>query len=156
MLSGELVVTTPSGQQTLKRLNGQFVTSGYFEATGTRLVRGRFFSEADDNSSPQAVVVDEAFCAAYLKGVDPLASTVTFGTKPMPIIGVVGNLRQATERQREQAGRMDIPGLAYLPFQWNTRAPAWSFLVVRASENPAVCDCRNRARTPGRRSARLP
>lgn len=138
MLGGELVVTTPSGQQTLKRLNGQFVTSGYFEATGSRLVRGRFFSEADDNSSPQAVVVDEAFCAAYLKGVDPLASTVTFGTKPMPIIGVVGNLRQATERQSEQAGRRDIPGLAYLPFQWNTRAPAWSFLVVRASENPAV------------------
>jgi predicted permease len=136
--SGDFVITTPRGQQTVRRLDGQFVTSGYFESTGSRLVRGRFFSQADDDAaSPMGVVVDESFCRTYLKGVDPLASTVTFGDAPMPIVGVVADLHQATERQSAEVGRLQTPGLAYLPFRWNQRAPTWSFLVVRASANPA-------------------
>ena len=50
MLSGGLEVTTPAGKEALDRLNGQFVTPGYFESIGMRLVRGRFFSAADEQA----------------------------------------------------------------------------------------------------------
>lgn len=137
MLSGGLNVTTPGGRQVLERLNGQFVTNGYFEALRMRLVRGRFFSEADEQANAAVAVVDEAFSRAYLKGADPLASTLTFGSATLAIVGVVGDLRQATQRVPEGVRRSDVAGTAYLLYKRFWRPSPWSFLVVRAQGNPA-------------------
>jgi len=137
-LSGDLEVDTPAGKRALQRLDGQFVTTGYFEALGLRLVRGRFFSDADEQSNALAVVVDEAFCRAHLSGVDPLASTLRFGKSALAIVGVVGDLRQGTDGGRKRPSREWNEGLAYLLFQRFWSAPTWSFVVVRTTGNPAL------------------
>ncbi len=139
MLGGDMVVTTPVGKKTFNRLSGQFVTPGYFESLGMRLVRGRFFSAADDQAGAMVIVVDEAFCRTYLRGVDPLASTLTFGEDVLSIIGVVGDVRQETDKGAERQRPLTASGTAYLLFsEHQRRAPRWSFLVVRASGSAAT------------------
>ena len=136
-INGDMVVTTPAGKKTFNRLSGQFVTPGYFESLGMRLVRGRFFSVADDRAGAMAVVVDEAFCRAHVGGADPLASTLTYGEDVLSIVGVVGDVRQGTDNGAQRVHPLSAGGTAYLLFsEHQRRAPRWSFLVVRAS-NPA-------------------
>ncbi len=135
MLSGDLEVATPAGKKALSRLNGQFVTPGYFESIGMRLVRGRFFSPADEQANAPVVVVDEVFCRTYLRGADPLASTLAFD-RNLSIVGVVGDVRQATERDPEHLSAMARSGTAYLLYESFKRPPSWSFLVVRAASDP--------------------
>jgi predicted permease len=138
-INGDMVVTSPAGKKTFNRLSGQFVTPGYFEALGMRLVRGHFFSAADEQSNAPVVVVDEAFCRAYLGGADPLASTLTYGEDVLSIIGVVGDVRQGTEKDTEQQRPLTAGGTAYLLFsEHQRRPPRWSFLVVRASGSAAT------------------
>lgn len=137
-LSGDLVVETPRGTHAFNRLGGQFVTPGYFEALRLKLVRGRFFNDADERSDAPIVVVDEAFQRKYLGGADPLASTLTFGRDRLAIVGVVGDIRQSTERDTGAAARSHLDATAYLLFPRFWGSPTWSFLVVRAAGNPAA------------------
>jgi putative ABC transport system permease protein len=137
MFGGEMVVTTPVGKKTFDRLSGQLVTPGYLESIGMRLVRGRFFSAADEQANAPVIVVDEAFCRTYLGGADPLASTLTFD-RVLSIVGVVGDVRQATEQDPKHPRAVDVSGTAYLPYTFFKRPPAWSFLVVRAKGDPAA------------------
>jgi predicted permease len=138
MLGGDLEVTTPAGKRTFNRLNGQFVTRGYVESLGMRLRQGRLFSAADEQTNAPVVVVDEAFRRAYLGGADPLASTLTFGKDVLSIVGVVADVRQSTDKIPERERSLVISGTAYLLYQRFSRPPAWSFMVVRASGDPAT------------------
>ncbi|RPJ63916.1 MAG: FtsX-like permease family protein [Acidobacteria bacterium] len=138
MLSGSLKVESPSGDSTLNRMLGQFVTAGYFEAAGLRLIKGRFFSEQDEQSAAPNIVVDEAFCRAHLKGADPLAYALHLGRDRLAIVGVVGDVRQDTERQSARAVQYQNRGVAYMLFRRFNGSPTWSFMVVRASVNPAT------------------
>jgi putative ABC transport system permease protein len=136
-LGGALEVETPAGRKAFERLSAQVVTSGYMDAVGLRLVRGRFFSPAEELSNAPVVVVDEAFCRAHLGGADPLASALHFGRDRLAIVGVVRDVRQATERESALAVRFREGGMAYMLFGRFGRPPAWSYLVVRAAGNPA-------------------
>jgi predicted permease len=44
----------------------------YFDTIGTRLVRGRSFTERDTQNSPHVAVVNEAFVRHFFKNTDPL------------------------------------------------------------------------------------
>ncbi len=133
MLGGDMVVTTPAGKKTFNRLAGQFVTPGYLESLGMRLVRGRFFRESDDRVDSTAIVVDEAFVRTHLDGADPLASTLSFGDV-LSIVGVVGDVKQATDQRADRRPSMMESGTAYLLFsEHQRRPPPWSFMVVRTA-----------------------
>jgi putative ABC transport system permease protein len=135
-LGGDMEVTTPSGKKTFQRLSGAFVTPGYFESVGMRLVRGRFFSVADEQTRAAVIVVDESFRRTYLGDADPLACTLKFGSSILSIVGVVGDIRQLTEQSaRRRPSSMDT-GTAYLLYERFGRPPAWSFLVVSARNDP--------------------
>jgi putative ABC transport system permease protein len=135
-LGGDMEVTTPSGKKSFQRLSGAFVTPGYFESTGMRLVRGRFFSAADEQTRAAVIVVDESFRRTYLGDADPLACTLKFGSSILSIVGVVGDIRQQTEQSaRRPPSSMDT-GTAYLLYERFGRPPSWSFLVVSARSDP--------------------
>jgi predicted permease len=136
-LGGDMEVTTPTGKKTLKRLNGEFVTPGYFESIGMRLVRGRFFTEADEQSGAPVIVVDEAFRRAFIGDADPLACTLKFGNTLLSIAGVIGDVHQETSQARRRPPQsVDSTGTAYMLYSRFGRAPSWSFLVVRAQGDP--------------------
>jgi putative ABC transport system permease protein len=49
-----------------------YVSPGYFETMGTRIVRGRGFTASDDGSGAPVMVVDEALAAERWPGEDPI------------------------------------------------------------------------------------
>ena len=101
-------------------------TPGYFAAIGTELRKGRLFNAQDDAKAPRVVLVNEAFAARYLKGLDPVGQRVGFGdakSGSSEIIGVVANV------MNEDLDGPQEPGV-YLPF---AQSPSSRMtLVIRA------------------------
>ena len=60
----------------------------YFQTTGTRLLRGRAFSETDTPGTPQVVIISEAAAKRYWSGRDPLAGRIIGDDKILQIVGV--------------------------------------------------------------------
>ncbi|UCC48715.1 MAG: ABC transporter permease, partial [Gemmatimonadota bacterium] len=106
------------------------VTSGYFEAMGIRLLRGRFIDDADRDGSAQVALVNQAFVDRYLRGHDPLGVRISPGEPEadesdwITIVGVVGDVRFRSLRH-EAEPEIYLPALQ-LPV-------GWGHLVVRAS-----------------------
>jgi putative ABC transport system permease protein len=74
------------------------VTSGYFDALGIRLLRGRGFTDLDQHSTEPVAIVNGAFGARYLAG-QPLGQYLELGLRsskgPMRVVGVVTDTKQA-------------------------------------------------------------
>ncbi len=115
------------------------VTPQFFETFGIRLVKGRVFTERDNNASPKVAVVNEDFVNKYLKGADVLRERVLVA-QPVPalfepgpqvafqIVGVIHNVRSRGLRQ-------DVPGI-YAPF-WQAPWPS-AAIGVRTLRDPAA------------------
>ena len=76
----------------------RFVSEDYFRTFGIPVEAGRAFNALDGRRAlmPTELLVNRAFADRYLAGRDPLTSEIkTFGDAPIPVIGVVGNVRQA-------------------------------------------------------------
>jgi predicted permease len=72
------------------------VTSGYFDAIGTRVVKGRGISDEDTAGSRKVAVVSEAFARRFFGNVDPVGRH--FGREPdrsqeFEVVGVVEDAR---------------------------------------------------------------
>jgi predicted permease len=96
------------------------VTPGYFEAMGIRLLAGRAFEPEDMKNAASAVIVNQAFVDAYMKGRDPLTVQVRPATDRSnapwaSVIGVVGNLKHSTleEAARPQYFQPYPPSTGY-------------------------------------------
>ena len=78
--------------------NLRAITPGYLPAAGTRLLRGRSFSERDGPDTPRVALVSEALAERFLAG-EPLGRRLLIddnnvGPRPIEIVGVVENVRQ--------------------------------------------------------------
>jgi hypothetical protein len=134
--SGDLTLRTPTEARRIERLHAQFVSSGYFEALGMKLLRGRSFSQEDERGGGTTIVVDEAFCRRFTGGTDPLEAALWFGRDALTIVGVVGDTQQSIDangvsRLQGQGGTV------YLSPARFTRPPTWRFLVVRTLPHSA-------------------
>ncbi len=81
------------GIDTVGRL-GEFdlnaVSPGYFAALGTRIVRGRGFTDADNERAPRVMVVSDAMAKRLWPGKDAIGQCVRVGADTMPCTSVVG------------------------------------------------------------------
>jgi putative ABC transport system permease protein len=72
------------------------VSSGYLEAMGVRLLRGRLLAETDMANSPKVAVIDESLAAALWPGENPLGKLINSNDPTQPIwrqvVGVVAPL----------------------------------------------------------------
>jgi predicted permease len=99
------------------------VSSGYLTTVGARLVRGRYFSEAeDDPSKPHVVVINQTLAKQYFPGKDPVGKQLEYeGSHTlMSIIGVVEDIK---EGPLDSANRAVI----YVPFNQDS---SHSFVVI--------------------------
>jgi predicted permease len=81
------------GIDTVSRL-GQFnlnaVSPDYFATMGTRILRGRNFTDADRANTPRAMIVSEGMGKVLWPGKDPIGQCVRVNADTMPCTYVVG------------------------------------------------------------------
>ena len=71
----------------------QIVSPGYFRALGIRLLRGRFFNDADQPGALPVVLVNRAFAHRYWPNTNPLGQHLTKGNSPpLTIVGIVDDV----------------------------------------------------------------
>jgi predicted permease len=110
-------------------VNERDVSSDYFATLQAKLVRGRFFDDAQDASKPRVAVINEALAKQYFPGEDPIGKRFGDGdltpNSLREIIGVVENIRE---------GSLDstIWPAEYLPF--NQSPDTFFAMVVRTSQ----------------------
>ena len=68
------------------------VSAGYLKAMRIPLLRGRWFSELDDEQAPRVAVVDAQFAKKYFRGQDPVGKRLNIAMIEIQveIVGVVG------------------------------------------------------------------
>jgi predicted permease len=81
------------------------VTPGYFEAMGVKLVRGRFFEDADRPDARPVIIVDEKLARRFWPGRDPIGrrlyrptdindlTAITDKTVFLTVVGVIGDVK---------------------------------------------------------------
>jgi len=87
--------TQPEGSSHL--IHHRLVGPGYFEATGTPLLRGRDFGPGDVPGSVGSVIVDEALADRFWPTEDAIGKRVRVGrpeTEWLTIVGVVGDVQE--------------------------------------------------------------
>jgi predicted permease len=116
------------------------VTPGYFETLGVPLKEGRSFTEADTESSPPVVIVDEKLARRFWGGRSPIGrrmyqpENAENAVKPGPntrwltVVGVVGDVRFAGLVSAD-----DRPGAYYFPA---AQQPLRSMTLVVRSPMP--------------------
>jgi putative ABC transport system permease protein len=80
------------------------MTSGYLDAMGIRLLKGRGFDTRDQRSESNTVMVNQALADQYWPGLDPIGQRLrnnnsTSETPRQTVVGVVGTVRQDGLRQ---------------------------------------------------------
>jgi predicted permease len=106
--------------------NGRTVSSRYFATMGTRLLRGRYFTEDDDASKPSVMIINQALARKYFPDQDPLGQRIYNGdpTHAKEIVGVVEDLKE---------GPLDVETrpVMYAPFEQEPEN--WFYIVVRST-----------------------
>jgi predicted permease len=82
----------PMGQEPSSQWH--HVSTDFFKAMGIPLRSGRTFEMTDDSAKAPVIVINEELARRAFPGEDPVGKAVLFGTTPIRIIGVVGNVRQ--------------------------------------------------------------
>jgi putative ABC transport system permease protein len=107
--------------------------AGYFSAIGIPLVRGRNFTDIEDNQAKHVVIISESLARQYFPDEEPLGKhiSVAMFDKPTPteIVGVVGDVRyDSLTDQAEPTVYFPHPELTY----------EFMTLVIRTAGDPAA------------------
>jgi predicted permease len=103
------------------------VSSDYFATLGTKLIRGRYFTEGEDASKPSVAIINQAFVRQYFPGEDAVGKQITYLSnppKPIEIVGIVEDLKE---------GPLDIATVPALYRPFNQSTDNYFALVVRTA-----------------------
>jgi predicted permease len=111
-------------------VNERDVSSGYFKTLGAKLLQGRYFTDAEDESQPKIVVINNAFAKKYFPGENPLGQRIG-DTKLTPkslrvIVGVVDDIHEGSLEE-------EIWPAQYHPF--NQDPSTYFTVVVRTAQD---------------------
>ena len=113
------------------------ISPGYFRTLGVPLIAGREFTAGDDARTSKVAIVNQAFVDHFFQGRNPLGRCMTPGSgtvKPdIEIVGVVGNTRQDSVREKQNARFFYLP---YAQQQNNIRR--MSILVRSGRDDQAL------------------
>ena len=75
------------------------VTAGYFTTLEARLLRGRYFTDQDDASTPPVVVINQALARQYFPGETAVGKQLLYvsasSQSPMEIVGIVDDIKES-------------------------------------------------------------
>jgi len=106
------------------------VSADYFRTLKAKLVRGRYFTDADDDSKPTEVIINQTLAERYFPGEDPIGKTIgdpELTLKGMKqVIGVVEDVKE---------GALDADKWPAVYFAFN-QSPDLSYeIAVRTSQD---------------------
>jgi macrolide transport system ATP-binding/permease protein len=104
------------------------VSAAYFTTLGAKLLRGRYFTEAEDASKPRVAIVNRALAKQFFPGEDPIGKQISgLSTLPVPveIVGVVEDIKE---------GALDTVNRPVLYYPLNQGPENYFILVVRTSQ----------------------
>jgi len=112
-------------------VNERDVSSGYFLTLHARLLGGRYFTDADDVSTPKVAIINHALARKYFPGENPIGQKIgDGGLSPNSIREIVG----IVDDIHESALDSDIWPTEYLPF--NQSPDTYFSVVVRTAQAP--------------------
>jgi len=110
-------------------VNERDVSSAFFSTIRAKLLRGRYFTDAEDASKPHVMVINRALAEKYFPGEDPIGQRIgDTGLSPKSVYEVVG----VVENVRDGSLDSDIWPAVYYPF--NQSPDTYFNLVVRTSQ----------------------
>ena len=114
----------------------QVATPGYFESMRMKLVRGRFFTDADNEAAPIVAVINETMAKRYWPSEDAIGKRFHIGTAERPWITIVGIVGQVRHNAVTETPRAEM----YVPHaQWTAAgasAPRGMTFVLRTAGDP--------------------
>jgi predicted permease len=102
-------------------VNARWASPGYFEATGQKLIAGRFFEDRD--RSLDNVILSEGVSKALWGSSDPIGGRLNALGKTLTVIGVVGDSR-STSLKAEPTRMIYV--------HYNFRTPSQIYFVARS------------------------
>lgn len=115
----------------------RIVSPEYFQALHVPLVRGRFFTQADNSTAQPAVLINEAMAKAFWPGQDPIGHRIWIGkpmgpsiAEPAPreIVGIIADMRQ------DSLADLPEPSM-YIPYEQTQYTDA-AYFIVRTKNSP--------------------
>ncbi len=100
----------------------------FFRTLGIPLVKGRHFTEHDNQQSAPVAIVSEAFAHRFMPREEPLGKRLKYGDTWMEIVGIVGNVKYL-------GLTVDTDPAYYMPFA--QRYSPRMFLAARSSNDSA-------------------
>ena len=116
----------------LGRFTYQTATPGYFDAMGTRIVRGRAFTMEDRAGSQPVAVVSEAMGTVLWPGSDVIGKCIRISADTMPCTTVIGVAEDAVQNSLTDDQRLRY----YLPLD-QFRPARGHTLLLRMRGSPA-------------------
>jgi predicted permease len=108
-------------------VDGRQVSSDYFSTLHTRLLRGRFFTDAEDATKPRVTIINQAMAQKYFPGEDPVGKRIVYDADDpqKEIIGVVENVKE---------GPLDEDTHATMYVSFNQEPDRRFYVIVRTSQ----------------------
>jgi macrolide transport system ATP-binding/permease protein len=111
-------------------VNDRNVSSEFFNTLHAKLLAGRYFSDAEDESKPGVVIVNHAFARKYFPGEDPIGKRMgdqTLSSSSIrQIVGVVEDFKD---------GALDELQRATVYYPYNQKAGSNLVLLVRTAQD---------------------
>jgi len=106
-------------------------STDYFKVLRVRLIRGRFYAEADDSSKPPVAVINQTLAKLFFPDEDPIGKTIgdpdlSPGSRRQ-IVGVIEDIREGELED-------EIRPAVYHPF--NREKGNGFFMAVRTAQDP--------------------
>jgi macrolide transport system ATP-binding/permease protein len=111
-------------------VNERSVSPQFFSTLHARLLRGRYFTEADDASKPPVIIINQKLASMYLPGEDPIGKKIgdnqLTAKSIAEIVGVVEDVKD---------GSLDTATWPAMYYPFNQGTDTYFSLVVRTSQS---------------------
>ena len=115
-------------------VNQRDVSSAFFSTIRAKLLRGRYFTEADDATKPLVVIINQTLARKYFPGEDPIGKRIgDTELTPKSIKEIVGVVEDVKDGSLDS----EIWPAVYYPF--NQDGDTYFSVVVRTSQAEQSC-----------------
>jgi macrolide transport system ATP-binding/permease protein len=111
-------------------VNQRDVSSELFNTLHAKLLRGRYFTDAEDGTKPKVVLINEALASKYFPGEDPIGKTMgDTSLSPKSLTEIIGIVEDVKDGSLDS----EIWPAVYYPF--NQNSDTFFSLVARTSQD---------------------